>query len=218
MLIGYIRPDGRHSADVQRKALEAFRLDGARVEKFHEDKRDDLAYPKRESLVKDLRAKDIVVVTHFHRLAEPGEDLKSAIAQIWRRHCVAIIETSTGRRVDCTGADGIAMAVDAMLFKSKRGLDSDAARRVGAEGAKVSPATKPKAGHMPLKRIAAIMDDHNTYSSVLSAIAAVKRISKAEGFEWWPSRETIYRWKSEGKLQFTDRPPGRKGKRKTKQS
>jgi len=213
MLIAYIRPDGRHSADVQRKALEAFRLDGAHVEKFYEDKRGAAAYPQRAALIKTLRPKDIVVVTHFHRLADPGEDLKAAIRELWKKHCVALIETSTGRRVDCTGADGIAMAVDAMLFKSKRGLDSDAARRVGAEGAKVSRATKPKTGHMPLKRISEIMDDHDTYSSVLSAIAAVKRVSKAEGFEWWPSRDTIYRWKSEGKLQFTDRPSGRKRKK-----
>jgi len=219
MLLGYIRPDGRHSADVQRTILAAFRHDGKKIEKLWEDKRDDATYPQRKNLARALRSKsDVIVVTHFHRLADPGDDIKFALAELCARYCITIIEATTGRHVDCTAADGISMAIDAMQFKSKRGLDSDAARRVGKLGADASPVTKPKKGHMPLKRIAEIMDDHETYSSVLSAIAAVKRISKAEGFEWWPSRETIYRWKAEGKLQFTDRPPGRKGKRKTKQS
>jgi hypothetical protein len=214
MLLGYIRPDGRHPADAQRAILAAFRLDGKKIEKQWEDKRDDATYPERARLANNIRKRDdIVVVTHFHRLAEPGDDLKAAIAQLCKRHCITILETSTMRRVDCNGADGIAMTIDAMQFKSKRGLDSDAARRVGKTGTENSPVTKPKTGHMPLKRISAIMDDHETYSSVLSAIAAVKRISKAEGFEWWPSRDTIYRWKSEGKLQFTDRPSGRKRKK-----
>jgi DNA invertase Pin-like site-specific DNA recombinase len=108
MLLGYIRPDGRHSADVQRTILAAFRHDGKKIEKLWEDKRDDATYPQRKNLARALRSKsDVIVVTHFHRLADPGDDIKFALAELCARYCITIIEATTGRHVDCTAADGI---------------------------------------------------------------------------------------------------------------
>lgn len=207
MKLGYLRHEPRWPAADQEAML---RLLG--VTKFwtEDEKKRAGEYPARTALARAIRSKsDEIYVSDFHRLGNGVEALAVAVRELRAKHKAVIIEARTGRRSDCT-ADLADMMAEAQKHQSQRGLSPEMAREMGRKGGDKSPATKPRKGHIPLAEINRIMNDHKTYPNVLDAIAAVKLASIKAKAEFWPSRDTIYRWNRTGKLKFRERKSGRK--------
>lgn len=180
MLLGYVRPDGRHPADAQIKMLVKFGVDEARIYVEKDRKRGD-GYPQRAKLAKACRGKaDHVVVADFHRMASDVDALADAADEILKRAGL-IVEARTGRK--CSQPDAVRMAVEAANVYAARGMSSDAARRIGTEGGKNSPATKPLQGRMPEAAARKIWTENPHSETNIEALARINADTRYQR-EW----------------------------------
>lgn len=148
MLRSYMRHEPRDPGPGQKHAL--LKAGASERHIYEEDERKrGLGYPERDQLVASLRGPSEILVASLHNFAASIADLGEFVIDVLERGHT-IIEGKTGRRSD-DPAQLAAMIFDAMNFRSRKGLTTSAARKLGKLGAKASPATKKKKGLMPIR-------------------------------------------------------------------
>ena len=101
--------------------------------------------------------------------------------------------------------ESIKLAAARTEVYAQRGLSPAAASEMGKLGAAASSASQPKSGHMPLREIVAIMNDHS-----LTVHQAAAKIRRDRRYKVKVSLPTIYRWNRDGKIKLRPRPSGKK--------
>lgn len=200
MLRGYIRPDARVTEAKQRASLKGAAV--ADVHVYVEAKRKiSDPVPVRDAFIRALRKSDTAVVSHFHRIAFKGVDLRAVLKDVKARGAT-ILEADTGRRSGDAG-ELTEMIFEAMEFYRTKGLTHDQAVKLGREGAKNSPAAKSRdEERMPNEMAKEFWNDRR-----LSGPEALAAINADERFPEKYTQSTAYR--TLGKRVV---PPGRRPK------
>ena len=201
----YIRPEPNFPESRQRPSIEAPKPGIIYVEGPRQPGKDP--WPVRTAWLKSLRKKDrdVVGLSHLHRLAPDSADLRAALRAI-EEQGVPILETSTGR-VSTKVSDMAAMIFDAQDFYAQRGLTTERARELAKQGADASPVTKPKKGRMPHAQAIVFLND-----ITMSIKDAIRQINKDKRYKVKWTFVYAYREKKAGRLPFADRKAGPKPK------
>lgn len=199
-ILFYIRLDGRDPDGAEQRAvLKSFPTpkDWTATEYVEPARRTVGEYPERARLVRAIRSSaDLVAVSDFWRLASRTGDLAEAVKEIRSKHKPVIVEARTGKRSDCQ-KDLAQMFAKATNVYAGRMLSPERAKELGVAGAAKSTATKPKAGHMPFRTMAKIINESATMNVAIETI-------NAAGYE--PvTRVWIYRAAKAGKLKLKKR-------------
>lgn len=147
---------------------------------------------------------DRVLVTRFDRLAPNARELREVFHKI-EAAGATVFEITTGRS-SAKPSDLLAMTDEAKDFYAGRPT-GDELSAWGSAGAAQSPVTKAKTGHMPLRDMDAILDDHS-----LTLDQAVARINADKRYKTKVSKSWVQRRRAAGILKYRHRISGH-GKR-----